>query len=83
MLMGQKNSLVSGACLVALSGRVYVWADASYGAIEPGDMLTTSPTYGHAMKATNHEQSFGAVIGKAMQPLKEGRGLILVLVGMQ
>ncbi len=65
---------------VALTGRVYVWADASYGRIEPGDMLTTSATPGHAMKATDRERSFGAVIGKAMSNLDKGKGLVLLLI---
>ena len=68
---------------VALTGRVYVWADASYGAIAPGDMLTTSATPGHAMKAADREKSFGAVVGKAMEPLKKGKGLVLMLVSLQ
>jgi len=42
---------------VALTGRIYVWADASYGAITPGDMLTTSDTPGHAMRASEPGQS--------------------------
>jgi hypothetical protein len=45
--------------------------------------LTTSSVPGHAMKATDRERSFGAVIGKAMSPLEEGQGLVLVLVGLQ
>lgn len=68
---------------VALAGRVYAWADASYGVIKPGDLLTTSATPGHAMRATDRARAFGAVIGKAMQPLVEGRGLVLVLVQPQ
>jgi len=68
---------------VALSGRVYCWADASYGAIEPGDLLTTSHTPGHAMKVTDYDRAKGAIIGKAMSSLKHGRGLVLVLVTLQ
>ncbi len=68
---------------VALSGRVYVLADCSNGAINPGDMLTTSSTPGYAMKATDRERSYGAVIGKAMSSLEEGRGLVLALVNLQ
>ncbi len=68
---------------VALSGRVYVRADASGGAIQPGDMLTTSDTPGHAMKAGDPARAQGAVIGKAMSSLEEGRGLVLVLVTLQ
>lgn len=69
---------------IALSGRVYVQCDASQGAIEPGDLLTTSDTPGHAMKATDRERSHGTVIGKAMEALPAGKqGLVLVLVNLQ
>lgn len=68
---------------VALSGRVYVHCDASTGAIQPGDMLTTSDTPGYAMKAVDRERSPGAVIGKAMTSLESGRGMVLVLVSLQ
>jgi hypothetical protein len=68
---------------VALTGRVYVQADARPGAIEPGDLLTTSDTPGHAMKATDHARTPGAVLGKAMSALQEGQGLVLVLVTLQ
>ena len=53
-------------------------------AVEIGDLLTTSNTAGHAMKAVDHGRAFGAVLGKAMQPLAKGqKGLILVLVALQ
>ena len=69
---------------IALSGRVYVRCDATTGAIEPGDLLTTSGTPGHAMKAADRERSHGTVIGKAMERLPAGeRGLVLVLVNLQ
>lgn len=68
---------------IALSGRVYVQCDASQGAIEPGDMLTTSDTPGYAMKACDADRLTGAVIGKAMERLESGRGLVLVLVNLQ
>jgi hypothetical protein len=68
---------------VALSGRVYVLADADNGAIEPGDLLTTSAIRGHAMKVTDHARAQGAVIGKAMSGLRQGRGLVLMLVTLQ
>jgi hypothetical protein len=83
MLMGQSDSASDGWYPVALVGRVYVWADASYGSIEPGDLLTTSDTPGHAMKVTDYERAKGAIIGKAMSSLEEGQGLILVLVTLQ
>lgn len=68
---------------IALSGRVYVWCDASSGPIQPGDLLTTSGTPGHAMKAVDRDRSHGAVIGKAMGSLESGRGMVLVLVNLQ
>ena len=68
---------------LALIGKVMVKADASYGAIEVGDLLTTSPTPGHAMRATDSAQAFGQVIGKALEPLPEGRALVRLLVTLQ
>ena len=35
------------------------------------------------MKATDHDRSQGAILGKAMGPLPEGSGLVLVLVNLQ
>ncbi len=66
-----------------MTGRVYVQADATFGAIKPGDMLTTSETPGHAMKVTDHARAQGAILGKAMSGLKEGTGTVLVLVTLQ
>ena len=83
MTMGQENTLADGKYPVALSGRVYVWTDATRGAIRPGDLLTTSATPGHAMKAGNAARAQGAIIGKAMTELKAGKGLVLVLVTLQ
>ncbi|WP_051317057.1 hypothetical protein [Ectobacillus panaciterrae] len=68
---------------VALMGKVYCKVDADYAPVEIGDLLTTSATPGHAMKATDPFKAFGTVIGKAMHPLKEGKGLIPILVALQ
>jgi hypothetical protein len=78
-----QDGATDGGQNVALSGRVYVLADASHGAIKPGDMLTTSSTPGHAMKVSDHAHAQGAVIGKAMSALSEGTGMVLVLVTLQ
>jgi hypothetical protein len=83
VLMGQEGSVADGEHPVALSGRVYCVADATRAPIEPGDMLTTSDIPGHAMKADDHVRCPGAVIGKAMTSLENGRGLVLVLVSLQ
>jgi hypothetical protein len=68
---------------IALSGRAYVWCDASKSPINAGDVLTTSDTPGYAMEATEQDRSHGTIIGKAMGTLAEGRGLVLVLVNLQ
>jgi len=73
----------SARAQVALTGRVYVWADATHGAIEPGDLLTTSDTPGHAQRASDRERAAGAILGKAMSSLDSGRGLVLALVSLQ
>lgn len=83
MLLGQEGTLADGDVPVAIVGRVYCYVDASFGAVEPGDMLTTSPTLGHAMKANDMDKARGAIIGKAMTGLAEGKGLVLVLITMQ
>lgn len=68
---------------IALFGKVCCKVDAQYGVIEPGDLLTTSPTLGHAMKASNTRRAFGAVIGKALGRWHEGQGLVPMLVVLQ
>jgi hypothetical protein len=69
---------------IAISGRVWVYADATQEAIEPGDLLTTSDLPGHAMKASDPSRAHGAVLGKAMTRLEKGKtGMVLVLVNLQ
>jgi len=68
---------------IALLGKVYCKVDARHGAIEVGDLLTSSATPGHAMKASDPARAFGAVIGKAMRALSEGEGLIPILIALQ
>ena len=68
---------------VALIGKVYCKVDADCGAVAVGDLLTSAPTRGHAMKAADPQRAFGAVIGKALAPLSRGRALIPILVALQ
>jgi len=68
---------------VALMGKVFCKVDAKFGAIAVGDLLTTSPTPGHAMKTGDPFKAFGAVIGKALRPLLSGQGLIPILIALQ
>lgn len=80
--LGQ-NGMLQGDTPVALTGRVYVRCTSENGSIQPGDLLTTSSTPGCAMRATDPERAFGAVIGKAMGRLEGEEGLVLVLVTLQ
>jgi hypothetical protein len=66
---------------LALAGRVPCKVSAENGPIHRGDLLTTSSTPGHAMKAT--EPMPGTILGKAMGELASGTGVIPVLVTLQ
>jgi len=68
---------------LALIGTVLCKAEAESGAIEIGTLLTTSSRRGHAMCATDPIRAFGAIVGKALEPLCTGTGLIRVLVTLQ
>jgi hypothetical protein len=74
---------LEGGRNVALSGRVFALVDATKNPVRPGDLLTTSDTPGHAMKAASPALAQGAILGKAMTPLAGERGLVLVLVSLQ
>ena len=84
VMQAQKHNLANGSHPVALTGRVWCWCDADAGgAIQPGDLLTTSTTPGHSMKVTDNARANGAILGKAMTSLDSGRGLVLILVSLQ
>lgn len=68
---------------IALAGRVYCRVDAEFGAIRPGNLLTTSERPGHAMRVTDRREAVGAVVGKALQRLEAGAGVIPILVTLQ
>lgn len=57
--------------------------DADVAPINVGDLLTTSPTKGHAQKALDPAKAVGAIIGKALGSLKKGKGKIPALVTLQ
>lgn len=67
-----------GRAPVAVSSIVLCKVDAGYGAIRIGDLLTSSPTAGHAM--TTLEPLPGTVLGKALESLDLGTGVIEILV---
>jgi hypothetical protein len=74
---------------VATTGRVKVHVDATVGAIKIGDLLVTSDKAGMAMKSEPIDVGGikihrpGTVIGKALEPLPNGEGDILVLLSLQ
>lgn len=81
--MGLSGSIADGAFPVALSGRVYVYANKENGQIQPGDFLTSSSIAGQAMKVIDLSTNQGAIIGKAMTPLNDQSGFVLVLLNLQ
>lgn len=81
--MNQQDIFTTEKFPVALTGKVYCFADADYGQINPGDLLTTSDTPGYTMKVTDFTKAQGAIIGKAMTGICNGKGIILVLVSLQ
>jgi hypothetical protein len=68
---------------LAVVGIVPCKATAANGPIEAGDLLVTSSQPGYAMKGTNRSRMLGAVVGKALEPLPNGSGVIQVLVTLQ
>jgi hypothetical protein len=79
----KQNSQQKNRLPIALMGKVYCKVDATRSSIEIGDLLTTSQTKGHAMKAEDPYKAFGSVIGKALGSITEGLGMIPVLVALQ
>jgi len=69
--------------VVTLGSYKAVKVDTSFGAIHAGDLLTTSPHAGYAMKVTDKSQAFGATIGKALGDLETGTGIIPVMVTLK
>jgi len=69
-----------GQVLLALVGRVPVKATAENGPIRPGDLLTSASKPGYAMRCENAQRCEGAIIGKALESLDEGAGVIVMLV---
>jgi hypothetical protein len=68
---------------LAVVGIVPCKATAENGPIQVGDLLVTSSTPGHAMRGTDRTRMLGAVVGKALEPLPRGAGVIQVLVTLQ
>lgn len=57
--------------------------DATLGPILAGDLLTTSPTPGHAMKVLDRSRALGAIVGKALASIDVGRAIIPIMVSLR
>jgi hypothetical protein len=68
---------------LAIVGIVPCKASAENGPINVGDLLVTSSVPGYAMKGSDHSRMLGAVVGKALEPLRKGHGVIQILVTLQ
>ncbi len=69
--------------MVTLGCYAHCKVDADIAPISAGDLLTTSPTKGHAQKVLDRSLAMGTIIGKALEPLAKGKGVISIFVMMQ
>ena len=74
---------LEGEVPLAVVGIVPCKVTAENGAIHEGDLLVTSSHPGYAMKGKDRKRMLGAVVGKALEPLPKGTGVIQVLVTLQ
>ncbi len=65
---------------IALLGHVPTKVTAENGPIKIGDLIVTSSRPGYGMKCDDYEKCQEAIIGKALQNLESGEGLIEVLM---
>jgi hypothetical protein len=82
----QATGSLGGQVPVAMMGVVPTKVTAAGGAIRAGDLLTSSSVPGYAMRARSARvhgitiYSQGTIIGKALQALRSGRGVIQVML---
>jgi hypothetical protein len=86
VILGQR---AEDKVMVATTGRVRVRVDATRAPIRVGDLLVTSDKEGVAMRSMPVDLGGtpihrpGTLIGKALEPLANGTGEILVLLSLQ
>lgn len=68
---------------LAVVGVVPCKVSAENGPIQIGDLLVSASLPGYAMKGTDRSRMLGAVIGKALQSLDSGMGVVQILVSLQ
>ncbi len=78
--MEQAGEKVAGRPMLALIGRVPVKVTTENGPIRPGDLLTVASKPGYAMRCDDLKLCEGMIVGKALEGLDKGEGIILVLV---
>jgi hypothetical protein len=76
------TSAIAGVPL-AVVGIVPCKVSTENGEIRVGDLLVAARTPGYAMKGTDRSIMIGAVLGKALEPIADGKGMVNVLVSLQ
>jgi len=79
VVLGQEGASAKLA-LLALIGAVPVKVTNEGGPIRSGDLLVTSSTPGHAMRWAGPDPCPCALVGKALEPMTDTHGIILVLL---
>jgi hypothetical protein len=74
---------LAGEIPMAIVGIVPCKVTTENGPIARGDLLVTSSTPGYAMRGTDKDKLPGAILGKALQSLAQGKGKIEVLVTLR
>jgi hypothetical protein len=83
VILGRSSETTASRMPLALVGKVYCKVDAQSEPVEVGDLLTTSPTPGHAMRVSDPARAFGSVIGKALAACRSGQALVPMLIALQ
>ncbi len=79
VVLGRSEAFAERA-LLALVGIIPTYVTDEGGPILPGDLLVASSTPGYAMRWNGTGSSPCALVGKALEPMTGGSGLILVLL---
>ena len=69
--------------MVTLGAFSHCNVDADIAPIEVGDLLTTSPTRGHAQKVLEPGRAIGAIVAKSLAAVPKGKAKIPVMVLLQ
>jgi alpha-tubulin suppressor-like RCC1 family protein len=80
MVLGGPDGPIEGMALLALTGIVPVKVTDEGGPIQPGDLLVSSSTPGYAMRWAGPDPCPCALVGKALEPMTDERGVISVLL---